>query len=113
MTLIELTLLLALAQQPRVQPTTTLPSDHQVALVFNDTDTRRMRLDEARRTYRRLSGKKTLSDEDARLHAALTFALGTLPDAERLSAPELGTKERLDWEIRRGVRRPLQESGRQ
>jgi hypothetical protein len=107
-----LVLLYVLAQSPPRQATTPrLSPSHLIALVFSDTDVQRMRLSDARKTYARLEAKKattTLSDEDSRLYAALTIALGTLPDRERLSAPRLGTRERLDWEVRRGVRLPVQ-----
>ena len=108
--LIELTLFCALLQQPTPAPTITLPLDHRVALVFSPTDIREMRLDEAERRYRALEARKrtaTLDNADARLHAALTIALGTLHD-ERLIVPRHGTRERMDWEVRRGVRRAAQ-----
>lgn len=89
-----------------------LPPSHLIALVFSDTDVRRMRLDDAEKLYAQLELDKFLTiqldDEDERMFAALTTALGTLPDARRLSAPLLGTRERLDWEVRRGVRRAAQ-----
>jgi hypothetical protein len=115
--LIELTLFLALTQQPPPQSAPTLPSGHQVALTLHDGRTRlTMDLDHAERLYallERQKGRRRLSEEERRFHAALTLALGTLQDASRLTAPLLGTRERMDWEVRRGVRRPVQRAGRQ
>lgn len=112
--LITLILACVFARPPQQLPTPVLPPDHLVALVFSDTDTQRMRLDDAEAAYAALEVQKvttTLSDGDARLHAALTLALGTLPDVQRLSVPLLVTRERLDWEVRRGVRLPVQRKG--
>jgi len=90
-------------------PPLPLPLDHLVALVFSDTDIQPVKLAEAERMYVELEAKRIAGlweDADRRLHAALVIALGTLPD-ERLVAPGLpGSRERLDWEIRRGVRTP-------
>jgi hypothetical protein len=111
--LIELTLLIALAQSPRQSVNASpLPPSHLVALVFSDTDTQFARLDDSQRLYDAIEAKRlagTWNDDDRRLYTALTIALGTLPDRERLSVPRLGTRERLDWEVRRGVRLPVQE----
>jgi hypothetical protein len=130
--LIELTLICVLAQSPQRQVATTPPPDHQVALVFSDTDPSQavfIRLNDARRLHRALStgGKLprrvrvTLADgstgtfrelqrtkNDARVLAALVAALGTVPD-ERRVAPFVNDPARLDWEIRRGVTLPTQE----
>lgn len=130
--LIELTLICALAQPPQRPATPALPPDHQVALVLGEKMTVFIRLDDARRLHRALTTGGPLprrlrvriqhgemyangilrnmvrERDDGRVLAALVVALGTLPDRERLSAPRLGTRERLDWEVRRGVHLPTQ-----
>lgn len=73
-----------------------------VALVFADRVVI-MRASEAETLYAIMPIE---NEDDLRLHAALTVALGTLPKGE--AAPLPNTRERLDWEIRRGVRPPLQ-----
>lgn len=100
--LINLVLLYALAQSPQ-RATPALPPSHQLALIFSDTDTRLMRLDEAERAWRKLRRRNT----DPRLFAALTQALGV-----RTEVPHVNdVRARLDWEVRRGVRLPIQRKG--
>lgn len=85
-----------------------------VALVFGPDPVRIeiVKTEDAEAQYDQLKPKHeagTLTEAEAKRFAALTQALGTLPRVE--SVPTLGTRERLDWEIRRGVRPPLQKSG--
>jgi hypothetical protein len=110
----ELALLVALAQRPQPRPLT-LPSTHLVALVFCDLcEPVKIGLRQALLLYREARQGSLISAlfterQNARLLAALVVALGTLPDAERLTVPGLpGTRERDDWEVRRGVRRAVQ-----
>lgn len=84
-----------------------------VALVFGPDPVRIeiMEKSEAEVLYTQLQAKQIrmgLEDQETKTLAALVIALGTVPDHKRLTAPRLNTRERLDWEIRRGVRRPLQ-----
>lgn len=101
-----LVLLCLLILPPQQKPET-------VALVLGNDPIRIafVRTEEAERLYQKIQVRienKTANEDDLRLHAALTVALGTIAD-EELTAPSLpNTRERLDWEIRRGVRPPLQ-----
>jgi hypothetical protein len=112
--IIELTLLLTLTQQPRAQPAPALPPDHQVALMFCETcNPVLVRLSEAKRLYRitrrrELVGKVFTKEENERLRAALVQALGVQTEVPHVNQ----VRERLDWEIRRGVRPPLQRPSR-
>lgn len=87
-------------QEPNKQPET-------VALVFGPEPSRIeiVKTEEAEAEYQVLSTKLkagTLTEQEAKTFAALTQALGT-------QVPHVNsTRERLDWEIRRGVRKPLQ-----
>lgn len=109
----ELVLLYAVARPPQ-QAATILQPDHLVALVMDEGRTElKIELTHAQVLYEILEQRKSrrpLSDLENRFYAALTIALGTLPDAQRLSVPLLGTRERLDWEVRRGVRLPTQDA---
>lgn len=83
----------------------------KVALTFGPEPTRTefMQTEDAKRLFEAVDLKLqsgTNTAEDDRLHAALTAALGTLPDQERLTAPTL--ENRSGWEVKRGVRKPLQ-----
>lgn len=83
-----------------------------VALVFGPEpeQIQFMQTSEAERLYEALELKReagTETDEDKRVHAALTASLGIIPTTQG-TAPILNTRERLDWEIRRGVRPALQ-----
>ena len=75
-----------------------------IALVYSPTDIRPMRHDEAERLWRRLRQRHT----SPRTFAALTQALGVVTEVPHVR----DVRERLDWEIRRGVRRPLQRLSR-
>ena len=104
-----LLLFLSPLQQSNSKPET-------VALVFGPEpeQIQFMQTSEAEKLFEALELKReagTETDEDKRMHAALTNALGTIPTT-RGSAPTLNTRERLDWEIRRGVRPPLQKPDR-
>lgn len=87
-----------------------------VALVFGPEPERVefMATEDAESLYAALEKKRlagTATEDDKRLHAALTQALGII--AEPATAPHVNqTRDRLDWEIRRGVRKPLQEPRR-
>lgn len=103
-----LLLFLSPLQQSNSKPET-------VALVFGPEpeQIQFMQTSEAEKLLDALELKReagTETEEDKRMHAALTVALGTLPTGE--AAPILNTRERLDWEIRRGVRPPLQKPDR-
>src|SRR5690349_14112454 len=75
-----------------------------IALIYSPTNIRLMRHDEAERLWRRLRQRNT----SPRTFAALTQALGV-----RTEVPHVDdVRARLDWEIRRGVRRPLQRLSR-
>ena len=109
--LIELTLLCTLLQQLAPAPTITLPPDRRVALVFSPTDIRELRLDEAERRYRALEARKrtaTLDNANARLHAALTIALGTMHDERLIAATPTTEVERSRHEQLRWQRKALQ-----
>jgi hypothetical protein len=87
MTGLELALILALAQPP--QPT--------VTLILRGED----------RTVSVVEAERLLQSPDQRLQTAATIALGTYGTST--TVPGLpNTRARLDWEIRRGVRRPAQ-----
>lgn len=100
----------ARAQQPTPPPDR---PDHPVALHFNNGVVL-VSLAAAEKEYARLL---TIAPEHRtemqRLRfAALTVALGTIPrtDTEVPSGDDV--RARLDWEIRRGVRRPVQRLSR-
>jgi hypothetical protein len=85
----------------------------KVALVFGPEPEQIVLMDryQAEVRFTELQAKQIRLGPDAeekKVFAALVWALGTLPDRERLTAPPVNTRERLDWEIRRGVRKPLQ-----
>lgn len=103
-TLALLCLLTFLSPQQQTKPET-------VALILGDDPVRVafVPTEQAEVLYEKIQvriEKKTANEDDLRLFAALTVALGTLPKSE--AAPLPNTRERLDWEIRRGVRSPLQ-----
>lgn len=99
-TLALLVLCLLPLQEPNKQPET-------VALVFGPEPSRIeiVKTEEAEDLYAKLKPKheaQRLTEQEAKTFAALTQALGT-------QVPHVNsTRERLDWEIRRGVRKPLQ-----
>lgn len=79
----ELALVFALAQPPPPTVTLILAGGDRVVSV--------------------VEAERLLKSQDQRLQVAATLALGTRPTFSR--APGLpNTRERLDWEIRRGVR---------
>lgn len=87
------------------------PKPETVALVFGPDPARIefMQTDQAEKLYSAIKlkvEKNTATEDDLRAFAMLTQALGISPTQE--TAPELNTRDRLDWEIRRGVRKPLQ-----
>lgn len=86
--------------QPVIQPET-------IALTLNQ-QTEFTRTVDAQRLYEAIEAKDEgrLTDEDRRLHAALTLALGTLPDARQLARCDAGHQSLC--ETQRGIRRPLQ-----
>lgn len=88
-----------------LSPQTSKPET--VALVFGPEPSRIeiVKTEEAEDLYAKLKPKheaQRLTEQEAKTFAALTQALGT-------QVPHVNsTRERLDWEIRRGVRKPLQ-----
>jgi hypothetical protein len=83
----ELALVVALARSPQ----------STVVLVLSDGD----------RTVSVVEAERLLQSPDQRLQTAATLALGTYGTSTIV--PGLpNTRTRLDWEIRRGVRRPVQ-----
>ena len=58
-----------------------------VALAFGPTDIQFMETAEAEKLYAAIESKpeEKRTDEDRRLHAALTIALGTLPNERRIA----------------------------
>lgn len=86
-----------------------LPPDHKVALTFADR-TEIARLVDAEREFAELDKLATRTDEQAKRHAALNLALGTLPDDRRIARCKSGHQPLCDTQ--RGVRRPVQRSER-
>ena len=75
-----------------------------IALIYSPADIRLMRHDEAERLWQRLKRRNS----NPRTFAALTQALGVVTEVPHVR----DVRARLDWEIRRGVRRPLQRLSR-
>lgn len=85
------------------QPT----SERTVALIFRDPERVEMVTEsQARTELAELSTKGALTEAERARHVALTLTLGTT--AQPQSLPRNNTREFIDNEIRRGVRKPLQ-----
>lgn len=103
-TLALLVLCLLPLQEPNKQPE--IKQDRTVALAFEHGEVF-LTVADAENEYKKLKAVKRRTLDQEKWFAALTVALGTI--SERETAPHVNsTRERLDWEIRRGVRPPLQ-----
>jgi hypothetical protein len=91
------------------------PKPETVALVFGPEPERIeiIKTSEAELLFVELQAKEIkfgLNEEEKKTLAAVTYALGIIPDRDRLTVPRLNSRDRLDWEIRRGVRLPTQDA---
>ena len=95
-----LAITVALCQSPAFPPDT-------VALVLGPEQVEVVAVGDAQAEYARLLKQVVLTSEEARRRVALECALGS--HSLSLLTPGLpGTRERLDWEVRRGRRRAAQ-----
>ena len=93
------------------------PKPETVALVFGPEPVRYeiVKTSEAELLFVELQAKEIkfgLNEEEKKTLAAVTYALGIIPDDRRVFFDALAKEDpfHLDWEIRRGVRLPTQDA---